>query len=53
MKKSKYNIINELENGVKLAFNSSSCALAEVEDDFINILDEIETINVNVVRQIK
>lgn len=47
MKKSKYNIINELENGVRLAFNSSSCALAEVEDDFINILDEIETIDVN------
>lgn len=42
MKKSKYNILFE-HNGSKYAFNSFTCALNKVNDNFINILDCIES----------
>ena len=38
MKASRYNIIFEY-NGKKMAFNSRSCALAEVDEDFFKILN--------------
>lgn len=46
MKKSKYNKIIKLENGKTIAFNSITCALAEVDDEFLNVLDNIENIDV-------
>lgn len=44
MKASKYNFIWDLENGNKLAFNSMSCGLAEVNDEFLEILENVEKI---------
>jgi radical SAM additional 4Fe4S-binding domain len=46
MKKSKYNKIIELENGKTIAFNSITCALAEVDDEFLNVLKNIENIDI-------
>ena len=45
MKKSKYNKIIELENGKTIAFNSLTCALAEVDEEFLNVLENIENID--------
>ena len=41
MKPSKYNLIFE-HKGKKLAFNSYTCALAEVNEDFLKILDSCQ-----------
>lgn len=41
MKKSKYNKFLTTENGNKIAFNSTTCALAEVDDSFFEIYDNI------------
>ncbi len=41
MKSSNYNILFD-HNGKKLAFNSMTCALAEVNDKFFRLLNEIE-----------
>ncbi|ENK1243689.1 radical SAM/SPASM domain Clo7bot peptide maturase [Clostridium sporogenes] len=46
MKKSKYNKIIKLEDGKTIAFNSVTCALAEVDQDFLNVLENIENIDV-------
>lgn len=43
-KASNYNKILTLNNGKKIAFNSISCALAEVDNEFIDILEKIKTI---------
>jgi uncharacterized protein len=43
-KKSKFNHIIKT-NGIILAFNSMSCSLAEVNNDFMEILNDIENIN--------
>lgn len=45
MKISKYNKILNLDGGKKIAFNSISCALTEVNDKFLEILDKIDLIN--------
>lgn len=45
MKKSKYNKIIKLENGKTLAFNSVTCALAEVDEEFLDVLENIENID--------
>ncbi|WP_343750140.1 hypothetical protein, partial [Paraclostridium ghonii] len=45
MKKSKYNKIIKLENGKTIAFNSLTCALAEVDEEFLNVLENIENID--------
>lgn len=45
MKKSKYNHIIQDNQGKTLAFNATSCALAEVEDKFLDILKNIEDID--------
>ncbi|KNF07894.1 hypothetical protein CLPU_11c00630 [Gottschalkia purinilytica] len=47
MKKSKYNKIWTMDNGVKIAFNSMSCALAEIDDSFMEIYNNIENISVS------
>ncbi|MEO3947847.1 radical SAM/SPASM domain Clo7bot peptide maturase [Gorillibacterium sp. CAU 1737] len=39
MKVSRYNMFWTLEDGTKLAFNSMTCALAEVNEDFLSMLD--------------
>jgi uncharacterized protein len=44
MKASKYNKFWEMEGGSRIAFNCMTCALAEIEDDFMEILDNIENI---------
>jgi len=44
MKPSKYNVLFEHE-GKNFAFNGMTCALAEVTDDFFNILDSIENLD--------
>lgn len=46
MKVSRYNLIFEHEDK-KLAFNSSSCALAEVDEDFLRVLSHCEEIDSN------
>lgn len=48
MKKSKYNRIINLEDGKVLAFNSVTCALAEVDEDFLHVLNNIDTISLTV-----
>ncbi|KKY00429.1 radical SAM protein [Paraclostridium benzoelyticum] len=45
MKKSKYNKIIKLENEKTIAFNSLTCALAEVDEEFLNVLENIENID--------
>ncbi len=47
LKKSKYNRFIDIDNNKKIAFNSLTCALAEVDDDFFAIYDNIENIDVN------
>lgn len=47
MKKSKYNKIIKLDDGKTIAFNSVTCALAEVDKDFLDILENIEAIQVD------
>lgn len=47
MKKSKYNKIINLEDGKTIAFNSVTCALAEVDAEFLDTLENIENINVD------
>lgn len=44
MKASRYNLVMDYEDK-KLGFNSMSCALAEVDETFINILGNIDSIN--------
>ncbi len=44
MKASKYNIFWDLDNSKKIAFNSMTCALAEVDDSFFNILNNIRNL---------
>lgn len=46
MKKSKYNKIIKLEDGKTIAFNSVTCALAEVDQDFLAVLANIENIDI-------
>lgn len=38
-------MIWNLEDGKTMAFNSMSCALAEIDDNFINIIENIDQIN--------
>lgn len=45
MKKSRYNFIWEIENEKKIAFNSATCSLAEVDNKFIDMLEKIESVN--------
>lgn len=47
MKESKYNMLLNLEKGKTLAFNSISCALAEIDHDFMNVIENIDQINYN------
>ncbi|MCL1852729.1 MAG: radical SAM protein [Peptococcaceae bacterium] len=44
MKKSKYTHILEVDSK-KVVFNSMTCAMAEADDDFINLYERIEDIN--------
>ena len=44
MKKSSYNKFLKTEDGKKIAFNSMTCALAEVDDNFFEIYDNIESL---------
>ncbi|HEY9062823.1 MAG TPA: radical SAM protein [Pseudobacteroides sp.] len=44
MKASRYNFFWTLNDDVKIAFNSLTCALAQIDDEFINIIDNIEDI---------
>lgn len=46
MKKSRYTRILETD-GKKIAFNSITCSLAEVDDDFFRILDNLDNIDFN------
>ncbi|GAA0080973.1 hypothetical protein UT300006_15980 [Clostridium sp. CTA-6] len=46
MKKSKYNKIIKLEDGKTIAFNSVTCALAEVDKDFLDVLENIENLDI-------
>ncbi|MCI8746497.1 MAG: SPASM domain-containing protein [Lachnospiraceae bacterium] len=45
MKKSVYNKILTTNDGKKIAFNSMTCALAEVDESFFKIYDNIENLN--------
>lgn len=45
MKKSFYNFIFENDEKKAIAFNSNTCALAEIEEDFLHMLNNIESIN--------
>jgi uncharacterized protein len=45
MKASKYNLILDTDDGKKIAFNSTSCALAEVDEDFFDVLNNPDKIN--------
>jgi uncharacterized protein len=45
MKESKYNLIFRTDDSKYIAFNSTTCALAEVEEDFFEILRNIEEID--------
>ncbi|OPZ85180.1 MAG: hypothetical protein BWY74_03989 [Firmicutes bacterium ADurb.Bin419] len=45
MKISKYNMFWKLEDGTNIAFNSMTCALAEINEDFMEVLNNIENIN--------
>lgn len=47
MKVSKYNRIINAPDGKLLAFNSATCALAVVENDFMDIIDNIKCINLD------
>ncbi|WFD10772.1 radical SAM/SPASM domain-containing protein [Tepidibacter hydrothermalis] len=53
MKKSNYNYIFEVKDGKKLAFNSMSCALAEIDQDFSDVLENIENIDIDTVNEQK
>lgn len=44
MKASRYNMILDTDEGKKLAFNSMTCALAEINDDFLDVLGNIQDI---------
>jgi len=44
MKASKYNIILTMDDGTKIAFNSMTCALAEINEDFIEIIEKIDSL---------
>lgn len=44
MKPSRYNLIFD-HNGKKLAFNTSSCALAEVDKSFLNVLNHCKDLD--------
>jgi uncharacterized protein len=44
VKASKYNMFWNLEDGTKIAFNSLTCALAEINSDFLEIIDNIDSI---------
>lgn len=46
MKQSRYNRIIKTEKGETLAFNSLTCALAEVDQEFLDVLNNIKDINV-------
>ncbi|WP_416044965.1 radical SAM protein (plasmid) [Clostridium tyrobutyricum] len=47
MKKSHYNFIFKNENDEYIAFNSMSCALAEIDKNFIDILNNVSNIKLN------
>lgn len=47
MKASIYNILCKTDDGKNLAFNSTTCALAEVENQFIETLENIENIDID------
>jgi len=42
MKQSRFNLFFENDEKIKIAFNSMSCALAEVDDKFFNILNNLK-----------
>lgn len=42
MKKSRYNIMLDSKDNKKIIFNSSTCALAEINDDFFKVLTKVE-----------
>lgn len=44
MKASKYNLIMETDEKTKIAFNATTCALAEVDDNFFDVLNTIDDI---------
>jgi len=44
MKASKYNMFWTLDNGTTIAFNSMTCALAEINEDFMDILNDIDNL---------
>jgi uncharacterized protein len=45
MKQSKYNLFFDIDDK-KIAFNSMSCALAEVDEKFFNVYDNLQTVDV-------
>lgn len=45
MKKSKYNYFVKGDNGADLVFNSMTCALAEIDETFTDIYNNIESID--------
>ncbi|WP_430885012.1 radical SAM/SPASM domain Clo7bot peptide maturase [Fusibacter sp. JL216-2] len=45
MKKSNYNKVWKLKNGKTLAFNSMTCALAEVDEKFLDIYENFDSID--------
>lgn len=47
MKKSRYNMFWSLEDGTRIAFNCMTCALAEINDDFMDVLNNIENLDYN------
>ena len=46
MKVSKYNFIKNI-NDINVFFNAKTCALAVVDDNFMNVLNDIKEINFN------
>ena len=47
MKKSNYNKFLNIDNGKRIAFNSMTCALAEVDENFFAIYENIEKLEYN------
>lgn len=51
MKSSRFNIFIKDLNNTKLAFNSLSCGLAEVNDEFFKIINNIDNINIEMLNE--
>lgn len=45
MRKSNYNKILKTNDGKRIAFNSMTCALAEVDETFFEIYDNVENLD--------